>query len=170
MSLAARASDGRVPAPTLAPLLRRARMELDVEVHGGSMVPGLPPGTRVRIACGATGWRRGDIVTIAVDPPISHRVVGTAVHRERRYVITRGDATWFCDLPVVEGDILGTVTAVGKDGEWGPPPPAVRRGLTRLLAWMSEYAVRAALCLDERLASRVVRAGGAIASRSRAHG
>ncbi len=169
MSPAAHASAGRVPAATLAPLLRRAGIELDAEVHGDSMQPGLPPGSQLHIACGATGWSDGDIVAIAADPPVSHRVVRVVQRGGRRYVITRGDATWFCDLPVVEQDILGLVTSVRlSGGDWGAPPALVaRHGLTRLLALASEHAVSAALRVGERLTSRVVRAGQVLATRRR---
>jgi hypothetical protein len=169
MSPAAHASAGRVPAATLAPLLRRAGIELDAEVHGASMQPGLPPGSHLHIACGATDWHRGDIVAIAADPPVSHRVVRVVVRGGRRYVITRGDATWFCDLPVVEQELLGLVTAARPaGGEWGaPPPPVVRRGMTRFLALASEHAVWAAMHVGDRLTSRVVRAGQVLATRRR---
>ncbi len=153
-------------ATALAPLLKKAGLEIESEVRGSSMHPALPPGSRIRIRCGTSASRLGDIVAIVADPPIVHRVVSHRRYRSRLYTITRGDALWFCDLPVTDDQILGIVCGQQEGDSWRAPrgfePPA---GFRSVLAWLSLRSMEAAICMSERAASLVARAGAALASR-----
>jgi hypothetical protein len=148
----------------VAALLRKSGAEIESEVRGSSMVPTLQPGRRVRIRCGPGRFQPGDIVAIIADPTVVHRVVGRSRRGSRSYVITRGDAAPFCDLPVPEEEILGTVIAYDGNGSWQPPSPYVRSGgLRTVFAWLSLRAVTAALHINDQLTALVVRAGGRLA-------
>jgi hypothetical protein len=153
-------------ATALAPLLKQSGLEIESEVRGSSMHPTLPAGSRIRIRCGSAASRPGDIVAIVADPPIVHRVVSHQRCRSRQYTITRGDASWYCDLPVTDDQILGTVCEQQEGGSWRAPrafePPT---GVRSALAWLSLRSMQAAICMSERAASLLARAGAALASR-----
>ena len=153
-------------ATELAPLLKKSGLEIESEVRGSSMHPALPSGSRIRIRCGSAPSRLGDIIAIVADPAIVHRVVSHQRCRSRLYTITRGDALWFCDLPVTDDQILGIVCAQLQGDSWRAPrafeSPA---GFRSVLAWLSLRSMQAAICMSERAASLVARAGGALASR-----
>jgi hypothetical protein len=156
----------KLQAADLAPLLRKSGLEIESEIRGSSMHPTLPAGTRIRIRCGNAPYRPGDIVAIVADPPIAHRVISCLRRGSRDYVITRGDASWYCDLPVVEEQILGVVTAqLDADGWRAPSACQAPEGLTGLLASVSHRLMRAALRVSDNAASLVARAGGAVAAR-----
>lgn len=156
---------------TVVELLRKSGLEIDSEVCGGSMSPTIVAGTRIRIRYGATRFQPGDIVAILAEPLIAHRVVSLEQRGVRRFLITRGDATWFCDPPVAEDQIVGIVTAQHDGKEWRPPgtcqPP---RGWSSLLAWLSEQGTRAALRLSETGAVRMARGVSKIALMGRRYG
>lgn len=158
-------------AATVVELLRKSGLEIDSEIRGGSMFPTIAPGTRIRIRYGAAEYRPGDIVAILAEPLIAHRVVSLEQRGSRRYLITRGDWTWFCDPPVAEDQIVGVVTAQLDGREWRPPgtcqPP---RGWTSLLAWLSERGTRAALRFSETGAVLMARGVSKIALLCRRHG
>lgn len=150
----------------LARLVKKSGLEIESEVHGSSMHPTLPAGSRIRIRCGSTAARPGDIIVIVADPPIVHRVVCQRRCRSRRYTITRGDALWFCDLPVTDDQVLGIVCEQQEGDVWRAPracEPAA--GFRSLLAWLSLRSMLAAICVSERAASLVARAGAALAAR-----
>ena len=152
-------------ATELAPLLKKSGLEIESEVRGSSMHPALPAGSRIRIRCGSAPSRLGDLIAIVADPPIVHRVVSHQRCRSRLYTITRGDASWFCDLPVTDDQILGIVCQQQEGGSWSVPrafePPA---GFRSVLAWLSLRSMQAAICVSEGAASLVAR-GAALASR-----
>jgi hypothetical protein len=134
------------------------------------MSPTLTHGSRIRVRCGDGGHAPGDVVVLA-DPPIAHRVIARVWRRARWYLITRGDASWFCDVPVSEDQILGVVTAWRTGDEWralDPLPPA--RGTRAALAWLSFCSIWVALCLSDHMASLVARGGSAVAAWSASRG
>lgn len=152
-------------AAALAPLLKQSGLEIESEVRGSSMHPALPDGSRIRIRCGSTAARPGDIIAIVADPPVVHRVVSHQRCRSRLYTITRGDALWFCDLPVTDDQILGIACAQQEGDAWRAPRGFERpAGPRSMLAWLSLRSMRAAICMSERAASVVARAGAALAS------
>src|SRR2546426_6039432 len=102
----------------VAALLKSSGREIESEILGASMHPTLAEGCRIRIRCGRLPYGPGDIVAILGEPLIAHRVVGLGVCRSRRFVITRGDAGWFCDPPVPGDSILGGVAAQGGGRGW----------------------------------------------------
>ena len=152
-------------AAELAPLLKKAGLDIESEVRGSSMHPTLPPGARIRIRCGPVAHQRGDIVAIVADPPIVHRIVSCLRCRSRLYLITRGDASWSCDLPVTEDEILGVVSGYQDGDAWRQPrafEPQI--GIAAVLPWLSHTSIRMALRISEDLASLVARGGAVIAS------
>ena len=152
-------------ASAVAALLKKSAREIESEVRGTSMAPTLFSGTRIKILCTAEPYQTGDIVAILADPLIVHRVVASAWCRSKRYLITRGDASWYCDLPVTEDQILGVVTTQYDGSRWHPPramvPPPRPRSL---LAQLSLRSMLVALRMGESWASFVARGGASIAS------
>src|SRR5438552_14923505 len=99
-------------------LLKSAGREIESEIQGCSMYPTLIEGSRIRIRCGESRFQAGDVVAILGQPLVAHRVVGHGLSGARRFLITRGDASWFCDPPVREDQILGVVTALDNGHGW----------------------------------------------------
>ena len=128
------------------------------------MHPALPAGSRIRIRCGENAaLAPGDVIALVADPPIVHRVVGLVRRGPTRFVITRGDAVCFCDLPVPPSGILGVVEACDTGGRWRPVGVASRSGGSGAVVRQCFYqVVRASLLIDERLAAVMVRAVGAL--------
>ena len=117
-----------------APMLQRARGEVETVLQGTSMIPALPSGAMVRIACSETpAFEAGAIVAVrAGGVLVIHRVLHAGRRaRARRYLITRGDARWLVDPPVEVSAVLGVVTAVHGEDEWQAPrrfpTPLIRR-------------------------------------------
>src|SRR6266566_2356989 len=56
---------------------------------------------------------------------VAHRLVRSVKSGSNRYLITRGDATVCCDLPVLATSVLGPVIGCCATGSWQPvgPPP-----------------------------------------------
>lgn len=151
-----------------AELLRKTRGDLESQIVGGSMLPTLVHGSRIRISCGHPAVARGDIVAILAEPPVAHRVVAIHRFRARTYLVTRGDASWHCDVPIGEQDVLGVVTAHNDGHGWkAPAEPPGARGVRRALGWLSARAVVTALAMSDRLASLAARAGATAALRWR---
>lgn len=154
-------------ASAAAVLLKKAAVDIESEIRGSSMHPALPNGSRIRIRCTAEAhaYQVGDIIAILADPLIAHRVVATARYRSRLYLITRGDPSWYCDLPVTEDQILGLVTAQHDGREWQPPRACARpTGLRSILATVSVRAILAAIAVSEKWAWHVSRGGVLIAT------
>lgn len=152
-------------AAAVALLLKGSGLEIESEVRGSSMRPALTHGSRIRIHCGPARCAPGEIVAILADPLVAHRVVGCVRYRSHGYLITRGDASWFCDVPVREDQLLGVVTGLYEDGQWRlPGPPLPLTGLRAALAWLSHRSIVVALGISEHLASLVARGGSSVAS------
>ena len=164
------------PVTTVVTLLRQAASDIESELRGSSMAPALMPGVRIRIRCGAEP-RAGDVVAyFGESPVIAHRVISRIRRRGAAYVMTSGDANWFCDAPIAPDRVLGVVTAYLDGATWRPvpaPPPTPRlaRVWSRLSYWLvatslfmsDRYAMRASFLMSE-LAPRIQRsafAGGA---------
>lgn len=120
--------------------LRSPGRSLESTLTGMSMGPGLPPGSRIRIALiHRARYDPGEIVAyLARNQVVVHRVA----HRGRvaaasGYLLTRGDATLVPDPPVEPGQVLGPVTGVWCGGAWmppgGPPPRSPWARLARRL-------------------------------------
>ena len=148
-------------AAAAAVLLQRSGTDLESQVCGSSMHPTLPDGSRIRIRCGDAAFGVGDIVVLVAEPPVVHRVVGVARRRGELFVVTRGDAIWFCDMPVTRSGVLGVVQGCDTGDGWravGPPPPF--GGLGTVVRGISYGLIRGALAIDARLALLTARAGG----------
>lgn len=135
-------------ARSLADALRAPGRSFDSTVSGGSMMPGLAPGTRIRIALvpGAPQVP-GEIVAYLSGAQV---VVHRMLHRGRAaaargHVLTIGDATLVPDPPVPQARLLGAVTGVWRGGAWTPPPAAPRRSFRARLA--RSICIAAALCV-----------------------
>ena len=112
-----------------ASLWKKERRELTARFSGTSMQPVIPPGTEVRVRCGAE-VREGDVAVCQEGNRILvHRVI--AVSRGSGWILTRGDATAVPDLPVrtssVLGRVIGLVTAQGERDLPEPPDTLARR-------------------------------------------
>jgi hypothetical protein len=150
---------------------------LESTVAGASMDGTLPPGTRIRVRCGAPSpLEPGTVVVVAVHGGtlFVHRVI--AVGKGRRaadFVITRGDGSLLCDGPTHRGWLVGVVTEYHDGGTWRlVPAHRGRSAMARLAAGAHELAMLAALHLDVALARSLARlslnmAGSAAALRRR---
>ncbi len=115
---------------------KRERREIVTRFGGTSMLPAIPPGAEVRVACGGR-VAPGDVaVVLSGGRIVVHRV---AARLERGgWILTRGDATAVPDLPVREADAVGRVDGVGRNGIYLPVPsppdsPARRAALAACL-------------------------------------
>jgi hypothetical protein len=146
-------------------LLRRAAAEVECAVQGASMGTSVPDGASVRIRFdGGAGAAVGAVVAVLIagDTFAVHRLVHRGrSSRARGAVVTSGDGNVFCEAPLPETAVLGTVTAVRLDGaqEWRPvPPPARHHVVRRVLTAVVERAVCGALELSPRLGMAVTNA------------
>jgi hypothetical protein len=121
----------------LSSLLRKSSREIEFYVSGGSMGSVLPEGSRIRIRISAAdSFVAGQIVTyIAKDRLVVHRLVRFATSYDEHYLITRGDTTVCCDVPVRSSSVIGIVTELWNCGRWQPVASPVARGRgSRLMA------------------------------------
>jgi hypothetical protein len=121
-------------------LLRKGGHEIESVVEGRSMEPAIPLGARIRIMPAQRAPAVG--TTAAIVTPgglVAHRVIGRGrLPWNRRFVLTQGDGTVFCDPPIPVGLVLGEVRAWRHDGDW-------------------RTLVRSALVVHPRLAAVLVR-------------
>jgi hypothetical protein len=137
----------------IAPILSRAESTVESILEGTSMVPTIPPGTPIRLECGARGGEVGEVVAIAKGAMLTvHRVVATRRQRDGRvYVLTCGDNRWLPDSPVESDRIIGRVVAIKRRAEWvavsSTVPSRRSRALVipilRLMLWISPRGTRA---------------------------
>jgi hypothetical protein len=109
----------------LSSLLSKGSREFESLVRGASMGSILPDGSRIRVSF-ATGQKfvAGQIVAyLAKDRIVAHRLLRCATSRGSHYLITRGDATLCCDLPVLASSVIGVVSEFSTDGSWQPVGP-----------------------------------------------
>ncbi len=142
----------------LAPLLQRTGRVIESEISGVSMGSTLPTGTRIRIQCeDPASARRGTVVAIMAERGlIGHRLLWCGTDRRGQAVaLTRGDGSPVCDPPVAMERILGEITHWYAPPEWRPVPAAPATPLLRrAIAALMLLAVRCAVALDVRLATR----------------
>jgi len=139
-------------------LLQRTAAEVECQVQGRSMEPAIPHGAAVRIRLdGASGAAPGTAVALllAGETFTIHRLVHRgASPKASGSILTHGDGNIFCDAPLPDTALLGSVLAVRPEGqpEWQPvPAPTTRPLLRRLLTGAVERMVRLALEIDPRL-------------------
>ncbi len=150
----------------LAPLLQRTGRVIESEISGVSMGSTLPAGTRIRIQCeDPASARLGTVVAIMAERGLfGHRLLWRGTDR-RGYptVLTRGDGSPVCDPPVAADRILGEITHWYAAPEWRPVPVAdAAPRLRRVPAGLMLLAVRLAVAIDLRLATRVAAAFAAL--------
>jgi hypothetical protein len=115
--------DGEMQARLLdaaVDLMGRAGRGGTVRVRGHSMRPTLSPGEVLAVRFSPDEIRRGDLLLFRqADYLVVHRFLGPARTREGRSCLrTRGDALIALDPPLDRANVIGTVVAVQRDGEW----------------------------------------------------
>jgi hypothetical protein len=106
-------------------LLRKGSREFEFFLCGTSMGPALPDGSWIRVRLAAADqFMAGQVLTyVAKDRVVAHRLVRSVKSGSKEYLITRGDATVCCDLPVVASSVIGIVTEYCTTGAWQPVGP-----------------------------------------------
>ena len=131
---------------TLTPLIRQNGFVFESRIAGNSMIPTLPPGTKIRIDGGSQAPEIGQVVAFRWGAGLTaHRVVV----RNKGFIVTRGDGQKLCDPPVPLGDIVGVVNAWWNDNRWcdlpARPAPAAgdRAGLVLARALLAIHPAAA---------------------------
>lgn len=108
----------------LSTFLRSGALEFETCVHGGSMGTALPEGSKIRIRFAKESQLTvGKIVVyVSKHGVVAHRLVRCAYSNGVQYLITRGDATVCCDVPVQSSAVFGIVTEFLSGGSWQPVP------------------------------------------------
>lgn len=101
-------------------LLERSGKIIESQIRGTSMGSTLPGGCRIRIRVSPVGqYGIGQVVAfVSGNTLFAHRIV----FRGRQGILTRGDASQLCDLPVPFAAVLGLVDECLLNGEWRPLP------------------------------------------------
>jgi hypothetical protein len=111
----------------LCGLWQRGQREVWLTLQGGSMLPTLPPGSRLRLACGATEPAVGEVVAALQEGRlVIHRLV--RIDRDaagETLYLCRGDANPAADPPVTRAEIVGVVRESRK-------PPLAHRARVAL--------------------------------------
>ncbi len=112
-------------------LLRNSCKEFEFELQGTSMGGALPNGSRIRVRfTDRDSFKAGQVLTyVAADRVLAHRLVRSVNSGKKLYLITRGDATVCCDLPVLESSVLGVVEEFSAAEEWQPVGPPAEKWL-----------------------------------------
>jgi hypothetical protein len=152
---------------TFSRFLRDGPCEFESTVLGESMGKAVPAGSRIRVRfVSDANLATGQVVTyIANDRIVAHRLVKIARSRGDRYVITCGDGTVCCDVPVPVSAVIGIVTELHSNGTWEPAPqPQPRSFGFRLAANAFSSLVVVALWLHPRcskwVAARIIETRG----------
>jgi hypothetical protein len=116
-------------------LLERQRLAsgqpLSLTLQGRSMLPLVPPGSRIRVSAVAPdAVRPGDIVVLLGPRLICHRVLAC----DGQQVQTRGDNCTTADRAMPLSAVLGRVEAVQRGGEWYKVDTPFWRRVGRLVA------------------------------------
>ncbi len=133
-------SNGAVPAfqgqrlLAFSKFLRRSSLEVETCVHGGSMGSALPEGSQIRISF-ADKFSVGQVLAyVAEDRIVAHRLVRLVSSHGVLYLITRGDASVFCDSPTRVSAAMGVVAGVRDRERWQAIAPKPRqRFVVRLI-------------------------------------
>jgi hypothetical protein len=114
----------------LASQLGDSQPLLESAIHGSSMSPAIPAGSRLRVRVSRqSSCRPGDAVFYLADGGYTvHRVICRARRRSGLdYLLTAGDARFAPDRPVPGSRVLGVVVAVEIGGTWQSVGPPVAR-------------------------------------------
>jgi len=132
----------------LAGEVLRSSGRLSLKVTGWSMLPAIWPGdTLVIEAARGDDFSEGDIVLFRVaNRFVAHRLMTKNCALGKSTVLTQGDAVRRPDAPVADGDLLGKVSSIVRNGKSIAPSRDLR---------FSERAV-AALFRRSEIAARVV--------------
>jgi signal peptidase I len=129
-------------------LLSKSSREFEFLLQGKSMEPLMPDGSKIRVRLAADDqFMVGQVLTyVRKDRVVAHRLVRSMKSWGHRYLITRGDSTVCCDLPILATSVLGLVTGFSTTGHWQPisPPPERWFGF-RWLAFLISSLVGAIL-------------------------
>jgi hypothetical protein len=120
--------------PGILAILKRTREGLVSTVHGGSMATTLPEGARVRLRFpDPSEIAEGQVVALAVNGRlIAHRVVHLGRSpQSKNYLVTCGDATLLCDVPVHIRSVVGIITERQIGEDWTPLERSSARGWRR---------------------------------------
>lgn len=148
---------------TFSRFLSKGSCEFESTVLGESMGEAVPAGSMIRVRFASdANLTTGQIVTyIANDRIVAHRLVKIARSRGDRFVITCGDGTVCCDVPVPVSAVIGILTELRGNGTWKPAPQRQARSFGfRLAAEVFSSIVLVALWLNPRcskwVASRII--------------
>jgi hypothetical protein len=132
----------------LSGLLSKRTREFEFLLQGKSMEPLLPDGSKIHVRLSADDqFTVGQVLTyVAKDRVVAHRLVRSVKSGGNRYLVTRGDSTVCCDLPILATSVLGLVIGFSTTGPWQPigPPPERWFGF-RWLAFLISSLVGAIL-------------------------
>jgi len=122
MTSAAEITGNADRAAALYELWRRNGSAVWLTLEGGSMLPELPPGSRIRLDCSRREFTIGQVVgALHGSRLVIHRLIRIEIRGELgpRYVC-QGDANPREDPPLAPGQLVGVVQ------EWRPPSPLLR--------------------------------------------
>jgi hypothetical protein len=141
--------------PVIAGLLRRSPAGLESSIHGTSMEPAIPDGSRIRIRPGSC--EPGQVAACILGERLfAHRIVHRGRDRQGAFVLTRGDGWLLCDPPTREERILGVVSEYWDGRAWqAPGAPVPLRSWRRAVSLASFGLVRASLVIHHECARRV---------------
>lgn len=117
--------------------------EVRLRVRGASMIPAVWPGDvlTVRDADASSLSIGGMAVFVRDGRLLTHRVVGRVHDSEGTLnVVTRGDTTAACDIPVAPSELLGSVVAVVRNGRSVTARALKPSAPMRLFALMMRHA------------------------------
>jgi hypothetical protein len=150
-------------------LLSKSSREFEFLLQGKSMGPPLPDGSRIRVRLAADDqFMVGQVLTyVAKDRMVAHRLVRSVKSGSNHYLITRGDATVCCDLPVLATSVLGPVIGFCTTGSWQPVGPPLERWfgfrwLALLIASLVGGILRVSPAAAVGTARRIIRIHGTI--------
>lgn len=128
-------------------LYRRRGQLIESTVRGRSMMPTLPPGSRIRIRCQPHRvYHRGEVVAFLTSGHVvAHRVRWQVPGRQGGYLVTQGDALRVPDVPVAVPAVLGPVVGIWGEGGWRPVPEEQRRSRLGQLACVTAVGLLAGL-------------------------
>jgi hypothetical protein len=123
-------------------LWRATGRQFTTSFLGTSMLPTIAPGVEVTIDCGRA-WAASDIVAYVVAGRlIVHRI--EAASDDKRWLLTRGDASVIPDDPFEAADaVIGVVTSIHRGEGWIDPTAAPR-------TWLRDQISRASLAAFKR--------------------
>jgi signal peptidase I len=129
-----------------------------IDTHGISMLPGIPPGSRLLVDLGRRPARVGEVIVFRRGGElIAHRLVTRRHAPEGLLLVAKGDNEPLADRPVPADAILGVVRAVQvPTGSLRAVPLRDRRGwLVARLSWSGDRASRVGRRLARKCPARV---------------